>query len=258
MVVHDWTLVEAGIFHAFHVAWIGHLQTAMNEGLLPPDYYALAEQHATPSAKQAARVVADMLTLHGPGADDLPPLPPVSGGLAVAEAPPKVRHHATLNPSPRTMRRTLALRHVSGHRLVAVIEIVSPSNKDRPEHVEELASKIAALLEAGIHVLLVDLFPPGLHDPQRMHGAIGTWTADHGLQDELPSDAPLTLASYRANGFIDAYVETLAVGQGLPDMPLFFHPERYVNVPLAPTYDTAFRGMPAFWRRVLEGGARQS
>lgn len=257
MGVHDWTLVDAGIFHAFHVAWLGYLQTAMNEGLLPPDYYALAEQHATPSAKQAARVVADLLTLHGPAIEGLPALPPASGGLAVAEAPPKVRYHATFNPSPRTMRRTLALRHVSGHRLVAVVEIVSPSNKDRLENVEELASKIAALLEAGIHVLLVDLFPPGLHDPRRMHGAIGSWTADPGLQEELPPEAPMTLASYRANGFIDAYVETLAVGQSLPEMPLFFHAERYINVPLARTYDAAFHGMPAFWRRVLQGDAQQ-
>ena len=256
MGVHDWTRVEAGIFHAFHLGWLGHLQAAMNEGLLPPDYYALAEQHATPAAKQAARVVADLLTLHGPADDNPPPLPPAAGGLALAEAPPKVKHHSIATPSPRTTRRTLALRHVSGHRLVAVVEIVSPSNKDRPENVEELASKIAALLEAGIHVLLVDLFPPGPHDPRRIHGAIGTWTAD-GVREELPSDAPLTLASYRANGFIDAYVETLAVGQPLPDMPLFFHAERYINVPLAATYAAAFRGMPRFWRRVLEGGAEK-
>ncbi len=115
-----------------------------------------------------------------------------------------------------------------------------------------MTSKIAALLESGIHVLLVDLFPPGLHDRRRMHGAIGTWTADHGLLEGLPSDAPLTLASYRANGFIDAYIETLAVSQPLPDMPLFFHADRFINVPLAATYDAAFRGMPAFWRRALE------
>jgi len=251
MAMHDWNRVEAGIFHAFHLGWLGRLQAALNEGLLPSDYYALAEQHATPAAKQAARVVADLLTLHGPADDNSPPLPAASGGLAVAEAPPKVQHHSIATPSPRTMRRTLALRHVSGHRLVAVIEIVSPANKDRPDNVEDLASKVAALLEAGIHVLLVDLFPPGLHDPQRMHGAIGSWTAD-GVREELPSDAPLTLASYRAGGLIDAYIETLAVGQPLPDMPLFFHSERYINVPLASTYDSAFRGMPAFWRGVLE------
>ncbi len=29
MPVHDWTRVEAGIFHAFHLAWTGGLQNAL-------------------------------------------------------------------------------------------------------------------------------------------------------------------------------------------------------------------------------------
>lgn len=37
------------------------------------------------------------------------------------------------------------------------------------------------------------------------------------------------------------------------EMPLFVRPDRYVNVPLEPTYQAAYRGMPAFWRAVLEG-----
>jgi hypothetical protein len=56
MPVHDWTRVEAGIFHDFHTVWIGALRTALNEGLLPQGYYALAEQHA-------GRSIADALTL---------------------------------------------------------------------------------------------------------------------------------------------------------------------------------------------------
>jgi hypothetical protein len=43
MPVHDWTLVEDGIFHDFHVGWIAQLRTALNNGLLPPGYYALEE-----------------------------------------------------------------------------------------------------------------------------------------------------------------------------------------------------------------------
>lgn len=36
-------------------------------------------------------------------------------------------------------------------------------------------------------------------------------------------------------------------------MPLFLYPERYINVPLEPTYLVAYQGMPAFWRGVIEG-----
>ena len=36
-------------------------------------------------------------------------------------------------------------------------------------------------------------------------------------------------------------------------MPLFLRPDRYINVPLGLSYEAAYRGMPAFWRDVLEG-----
>src|SRR5262249_19854098 len=153
MPLHDWTRVDAGIFHDFHNAWLLELANVFNRGLLPSGYYALTEQHA-------GKYVADLLTLHAttPG-EELPPLPPDSGGLALAEAPPKVRRKLASTGSLRRLRRTLAIRHVSGHRLIAVIEMVSPANKDRAEHVQEFVGKAVALLEQGIHLLLVDLFP---------------------------------------------------------------------------------------------------
>ena len=56
MPIHDWTRVEAGIFHDFHHGWIEEIKRALNAGLLPDDYYALAEQHAS-------RFEPDVLTL---------------------------------------------------------------------------------------------------------------------------------------------------------------------------------------------------
>src|SRR5262249_52888307 len=86
MPVHDWTRVDAGIFHDFHTVWIGQIRTVLNDGLLPQGYYALAEQHA-------GRSIADVLTLHaGPGSEPASqpwPLPPDTGGIAVADAPPR-------------------------------------------------------------------------------------------------------------------------------------------------------------------------
>ncbi len=42
MPIHDWTRVEAGIFHHFHHGWIEEIARALNRGLLPADYYAMA------------------------------------------------------------------------------------------------------------------------------------------------------------------------------------------------------------------------
>jgi hypothetical protein len=249
MPVHDWTRVDAGIFHDFHVSWIPEIRKVLNGGLLPEGYYALAEQHT-------GRSIADLLALHATTAPDeaLPlPLPPDTGGLAVAEAPPRTRRRHTVEPAARTRRRSLAIRHVSGHRLVALVEIVSPANKDRARHVEEFTRKVLSALDVGVHVLLVDLFSPGRHDPDGLHGVLLRELEQSDERYELPNDEPLTLASYVAGSQAEVYLEHVAVGAALPEMPLFLRPDRYVNVPLEPTYQAAYRGLPAFWREVLEG-----
>ena len=44
MPTHDWTRVDAGLFHAFHQTWIVTLSRALNSGVLPSGYFALPEQ----------------------------------------------------------------------------------------------------------------------------------------------------------------------------------------------------------------------
>lgn len=248
MPVHDWTQVEAGIFHAFHVAWIPQIQQALNGGLLPDGYYALAEQHA-------GRTIADVLALHASPApvEEPPPLPPATGGTALAEAPPRVRYRRTIEAEVLARTRSLAIRHVSGHRLVALLEIVSPANKDRARHVEDLAAKAVNALNAGVNVLLIDLLPPGPHDTEGLHGAVCHRLEEGADPDAVPADEPLTLVSYVAGPLIEVFLERVGVGAALPAMPLFVRPDRYVSVPLEETYRAAYEGMPRFWRDVLEG-----
>jgi Protein of unknown function (DUF4058) len=244
MPVHDWTRVEAGIFHDFHIAWIPEIQKVLNGGLLPEGYYALAEQHT-------GRSIADVLTLR---ASAPPLLPPATGGILLAEAPPKVRRKQTIEQDLFSRRRTLAIRHVSDHRLIALLEIVSPANRDRVYSIETFAGKAVSALRSGIHLLLVDLFPPGLCGPQGMHYIIHQFL-DPFAEPDLSADEPLTLAGYVAGPRVEAYLEHVAVGSVLPEMPLFLRPDRYVNLPLEATYQEAYRGMPEFWRSVLEGPA---
>jgi hypothetical protein len=247
MPVHDWRRVDAGTFHDFYSGWIIHLREALNSGVLPPDYYAMAEQHAGP-------FVIDVLTLQTPR--PAPSRPAANGGVAVAENPPRVGRKLPLSPAARGTRRTLTIRHVSEHRIVALVEIVSPDNKDRAAHVADLAGKVETALLEDIHVLLVDLLPPGPFDPQGIHGAI--WERFGNAPYRLPPGEPLTLASYVADRRPEVYVEHLAVGSPLAEMPVFLDPDHYINVPLEPTYLASFRDMPAFWRDVLEGRRPQN
>jgi len=244
MSVHDGTRVDAGTFHDFHNGWITHLKEMLNGGVLPQGYYAMSEQRAGP-------FIADVLTLQAP-LHATPPQPAPEGGVAVAETPPPVGRKLSPSPTARGTRRTLTIRHVSGHRIVAMVEILSPANKDRAAHVSEFVDRAESALWQGVHLLLVDLFPPGAHDPQGMHARI--WERFDDEPYLLPPDQPLTLASYVAPPGLEAYLEHLAVGSPLAEMPLFLNPDRYINVPLEATYQEAYRGIPAFWRNVLEGG----
>jgi hypothetical protein len=243
--MHDWTRVEAGIFHAFHVAWIGLLQNALNEGLLPPDYYALAEQIV-------GSIGPDVLTLQTPHPPEGDGTADVSGAVAVAVAPPKVRHVVRPEIDEYVFkRRSLVIRHVSNHRMVALIEILSPGNKSNRHALRSFLDKAEAALAHGIHLLLIDPFPPGPRDPRGIHGAL--WERLFG--DAVPTpEKPLTLAAYSAGRVPIAYIEPVAVGDSLVDMPLFLTPEEYINVPLETTYNAAYAGVPRYYRAILETG----
>ncbi|MCI0461983.1 MAG: hypothetical protein L0Z62_33955 [Gemmataceae bacterium] len=61
----------------------------------------------------------------------------------------------------------------------------------------------------------------------------------------------MTCAAYVGGPGAEAFVEQVAVGEALPEMPLFLTPEVYVPVPLEATYQLAWERMPAYWREVL-------
>jgi hypothetical protein len=244
MPIHDWTRVEAGIFHAFHHDWTTDLARALNQGILPDAYYALPEQHA-------ADFGPDVLTLQGSQKDEDSSTPLSSGGTGVLVSAPQLVPTAETDLGfYRRKQTSIVVRHVSGDRVVAMVEIVSPSNKAARNSIRKFVEKAAELLDQRVHLLVVDLLPPGPRDPQGIHAAI--WEEIAGEEYVLPADQPLTLASYETALTVRAYVRHLAVGDALPEMPLFLEANGCIQVPLEATYQSAFSAMPQRWRRVLE------
>lgn len=222
MPMHDWTKVGAGIFHAFHHFWISALSDVLNGGKLPADYYALPEQ-------VDAGFGSEVLTRQGRAADE-----------DDSEAEAKFY---------RRKKSLIAVRHVSGDRIVAMLEIVSPGNKSHQHAFESFVNKACELLEHRIHLLIVDPFPPDPRDPNGIHAAI--WQKVQDDRFRPPADQPLTLVAYECDFTTRAYIEPFSVGQPLPDMPLFLEPQGCVMVPLEATYESAFAVMPKRWRVVL-------
>jgi hypothetical protein len=253
MPIHDWTRVDAGIFHAFHHSWVEEIARALNLGLLPPDYYALAEQHA-------AGFGPDVLTLQeeedGDDASENGESAPSesTGSNGVLLVAPKLQPIAETDMAfYRRKQNTVAVHHVSGDRTVAMIEIVSPGNKAARNPLRAFVAKAAELIDKGVHLLILDLLPPGKRDPEGIHNEI--WQEIAGAEYTLPAGKPLTLAAYEVGLSVRAYVLHAAVGDELPIMPLFLEPEKAVEVPVEVTYQAAFAAVPRRWRRVLEAPA---
>jgi hypothetical protein len=245
MPIHDWTLVNAGIFHHFHQKWITVISDVLNGGLLPADYYALAEQVA---GSIGPDVLALQLNTSEPNGRSSPLL---QGANSVAVAPPQTRFVARSEMDQYVVKQnTLIICHSSGDQVVALVEIVSPANKANRRNFRAFVDKASAALVQGYHLLIVDLQPPTTRDPNGIHGAIWEEMADDSYR--APADKLLTVVSYSAGSSKTAYVEPLAVGDLLPVMPLFLEPDQYVAVPLESTYRTAWQSVPNRWQRVLE------
>ena len=250
MPIHDWSRVDAGIFHGFHARWIARLAETLMP-MLPTGYYAEAEQHASER-------VADVLTLRispPTGDDHSHSLRSTDIKTALLELP-KVAEHRTAkrNRKEKLRPRHVAIRHVSGHRVVALIEIVSPGNKDRGSHVEAFVDKAETAIASGVHVVAVDLFSPSRSAPAGLPARI--WRRFERSPVVLPADRPLSFGSFVGRVPPDAYFEFRKIGDELPSFPLFLTDEKYLNLPLEATYSATFEYGPPYLREMLSQTAK--
>ena len=222
MPIHDWTRVGPHRFHDFRSGWIVNISRAMNGGLLPAGHYSLIQRRPATERHVSRDTESDALN-YARRADRI-----------------AVFDHAT-------------------EAMVSVIDIVSPGVKEDMRAARAFIRSVAALAEGGVHVLLVDLFPPTPGLPQRIDRAV--WSGHNDGEPfilhagELSREQvvkPLTLVSCAARTAVAVYVEPVAVGGELPDLPVFLTTDRYVSCPLAATYQSAWDDVPAPFRPVLE------
>jgi hypothetical protein len=237
MPIHDWTRLEPDDFHHFHQGWVVNLTNELNSGLLPPGYMAMTEQ-------VTGRPIPDVVTLQTRTSKDDP------GGITVATAPPTARVIAKfekINYAKRADR--VVIRHGRG-KVVAIIEIVSPGNKDSRNAIRTFVEKAADVLNQGVNLLIVDLFPPTPRDPQGIHKAIWDEFGDEPF--EAPPGKPFTVASYIGGDLSTAYVESVGLGDPLPSSPIFLSETRYIPAPLEATYMRAWAVFPAMLKELIE------
>lgn len=248
MPIHDWSRVGDGIFHDFHQDWIQNIKHALNGGILPGGYYALSDQSWN-------GVEPDVVALRAPDNGTPRRTDEAPAGEGVLLDRPKVRFTMEADDDRYVRAQSRIAIHdgeSDDHELVAVVEILSRGNKSSRFRLERLLAKVFGLIDTRqIHVLIVDLHPPTSRDPQGIHGEI--WRDLGQTPYAAPPDKPLTLASYEAaESATRAYIEPVAVGDILANMPLFLRPGAHVLVPLELTCTAAFSEVPRPWREALQ------
>jgi hypothetical protein len=240
--MHHWSHVNPGTYHNFHLQWIATLTRQLNGGILPAGCFAMAEQ-------VIGGPVPDVVTLKLN--DELEPLS-TNGGLLLAEPTTKPSTHVVMRAEIETYVRKanwVVVRHEAG-AVLAIIELISPGNKNSTHAVRSIVEKLVELLYQGINLLVVDPFPPTTRDPNGLHALIWREITDEPFQ--LPTDRPLTIASYQTSPIKTAWVEPLAAGQLLPTMPLFLRDQYYVNLPLEDSYQQTWDVLPKELKRMIE------
>jgi hypothetical protein len=248
MPVHDWSRVDAGIFHDFHHAWIEQIKRLLNSGVLPPDHYAMAEPHTSHFGPDVLALQSKVSHDRDDEARDSLGDGSRASDVGVIVSKPKARLVGETDLEfYRRKQNVVAVRHISGDRLVAIIAIVSPGNKSSQAAFRRFVDKAVELLTQDIHLLILDVIAPSRRDPNGIHGAI--WEALTDEEYTAPAGKPLTLAAYEAEMGVRAFVESVAVGDALPEMPLFLKAGGHVSVALESIYESA-------WWRCRGDGAR--
>jgi hypothetical protein len=229
-------LSERRHWDSFHGAWAEAIALTLNQDQLPSRFFAEAR------VKLGRSVEIDVGTLEEQGDG-----PEKSGNGVAIWAPPRPTLRTPLTLAPQDIFEIQVLEDSAGPRLVAAIELVSPSNKDRPAHRHAFAVKCASYLHDEVGLIVVDAVTErkaNLH--RELLDLLGVAAADQG-----PSVPDLYAASYRTPPaadalLLEAWLEDLTLGAGLPTVPLWIRPDCCLPLDLELSY-----GMACAARRII-------
>jgi hypothetical protein len=205
---------------------------------LPPAYVAAPRVHL------GAQAEIDVAAFEKDDAPSRNGIGEANGGAATAVWAPPAASLAVETEVPDFDEYEVRIYDAQrGRTLVATIEIVSPANKDRPEHRNAFVGKCAALLQKGIAVSIVDVVTT------RHFNLYADVLAFLGHNDPTLSDPPPHIYATSCRWFqkkktiLKAWSHILTVGQPLPTLPLWLSAELVVPLDLEQSYEQTCRDL---------------
>lgn len=229
-------------WESFHACWAITLMESLN-ARLPQRFFAEAQIHV---GRKIEADVAEFERTLPPGEVEVTGNghPDGAGGVAVAVAEPIV--YAPPEPDmafPLKFEDAFEIKVYDtdrDQRLVAVIELVSPSNKDRPEERETFALKSLGYLKAGIGLVIVDIVTDRQFNLHNELIRVGR-TDDRYRMTASPTTYAVAYRPVRRDdeNLIDMWAHELSLATRLPTVPLALMGYGCVRLDLEGTYTEA-------------------
>jgi hypothetical protein len=222
-------LYPARPWESFHSRWANAIADALN-AILPRRYVSEV------LLRLGSMVGADVAEFQRTDEPSEEEINGPAGGVALQTYAPPVATQVMPAVFPDDLE-VQVIDQLDDARLVAVVELVSPRNKDRTDARRGFAAKSAAYLQRGVGVMIVDVVT---HRHANLHNELVRLL---GLAEEflMPEQALLYAVAYRPvrrgeSDQIDLWPTALTVGEVLPTLPLGLRGTRPVPVDLEATY----------------------
>jgi hypothetical protein len=230
---HDPVLGELP-WDTLHSSWASDIARSLNLRWLMPPFRALEDTHVGPSG------AVDIGTFEVERTGRAP-----TNGPAVATLRQTWTAPAALYSEPLVFPDTFEVRVYSGRAgwdLVGAVELVSPSNKDRPAERSAFISKCASYLHAGVSVVLIDVVT---RHHLNLHNELMELIGIQGAA-RFADDIHLYASAYRPvqrgdRSEFDIWREVCQVGAPLPTMPLRLTGDLFVPIEFEATYQETCR-----------------
>ncbi len=219
-------------WESFHSRWANSIADALNR-VLPERFFAEVQLHL------GSQVEADVAEFAGGAEATLEP----GNGRAVTTALETWAPAVATWVIPALFPDDLQVQvrdERDDARLVGVVELISPRNKDRAESRRAFAAKCAAYLQRGIGLIMLDIVSGRQSNLHNELAQLLDWSGIFAM----PVEAVLYAVSYRpvrrqeANE-IDVWPVALALGGSLPTLPLSLSGYGMVPLDLEATYQDA-------------------
>lgn len=229
-------LADKRSWDGFHAQWPAMIVIALNQ-TLPSRYVAEPQVHLGSAVEiDVATYEQDQADLHSdPGSGN--------GGVATAIwAPPKPTLSVATDLPLLDEYEVLVYDVKSGRRLVAAIELVSPANKDRPEHRRAFVAKCAGLLLDHVSVAIVDVVTTRAFNLYaELMDLFGV--ADPSRTEPLPTTyaAACRWSKSADSWLLETWANPLVIGEALPTLPLWLAENLSVPLELERSYEDSWR-----------------